>query len=384
LDVRKLATIPNKMTEVEYNLDKITNFWNDYVWNYKFIQGKVLWNEEVKTNYYGDILKYFLDTFELLKTNDSNNDFNQYIFHSVGLMQIIYVHQDLTDELLKIFKESQSTKADKNPNREIRNELIGHPISRNLDKSFKSSIFWSNNLSSSNIEYIKYDKNNNFEGKTQSYSTSEILKRHNEYLVKYLEKIVRKNKKVLNQYLKKVKQLGEMIESKIEFGKLVDFTYSTFETIMNNSYVYKVEYLKKCKIRENDHIRYKLVIESFITDLKNHLQETESNIKEFTESNYEPESKKRNEIPENIKIVFTDSSGGAETKIAKKSYRYEISKLYSKKHLKYDLDYFKKCLKDDDILYQELLNMEINYHNDLEYYSSLRYIEKTLIIKGLY
>jgi len=374
------------MTLIEYNLNKITAFWNDYVWNYKFIQGEILWNEEVKTNYYGDILKYFLDTLELLKKNDSNKSFNQNIFHSIGLMQIIYVHQDLTDELLKFFKESQSTKIDKNPNREIRNELIGHPINRDKDKFFKSSIFFSNNLSSSNIEYIKYAKDNDFEGNTKSYSTSEILKRHNEYLIKYLEIIVNKNKKVLNQYLKKVKQLGKMIESNTEFDKIVDFTYCTFETIINDSLIYKVEYLKRCKIQEKEHLRYKLVIENFITDLKQYLEETELSIKEFNESNYISESKKRKTISENIEITFSDSSREEkeETKNVKQNYRYEIRKLYNKKHLKFDLVYLKECFKEDHIIYQELLNMEINSGNNLEYYSSLKYIESILRVKKLY
>jgi len=177
-------------------LDKITTFWDYYVWNYKIIQEKILWNSEVKTNYYGDILAYFSDTFELLKTNSEQQKFTQNIFYATGLMQIIYVHQDLTDELLRIFKQRSSSSSEKNPNRQIRNELIGHPISRKRDGSLKSSIFWGTELSEKTLHYIKYSRITGFRGESVSYQIEDIIKTHHKFLNSQFDKILGKVKRL--------------------------------------------------------------------------------------------------------------------------------------------------------------------------------------------
>jgi len=44
------------MEIIKYKLDKITDFWNFYLWDVKEIQRQIRFDEEVKTNYYGDII----------------------------------------------------------------------------------------------------------------------------------------------------------------------------------------------------------------------------------------------------------------------------------------------------------------------------------------
>src|SRR5438045_3034682 len=131
------------MNEVNDTLDKITTSWNHYFWKNKFCQNRINFTSEIKTNYYGDILSYFNDTLALLTDINPKKEFNKSIFQTIGVLQLIYTQQDLIDELLYIFKLPQSTKGDKNPNRDIRNELIGHPIRRKpKDNELISSVFF--------------------------------------------------------------------------------------------------------------------------------------------------------------------------------------------------------------------------------------------------
>jgi hypothetical protein len=107
-------------------------------------------------------------------------------------MQIIYVHQDLIDELLYIFKLSASSKEDKNPNRNIRNELVGHPIRRK--KELVSSVLFDVfNRSNKELRYTKYSKEKDFKADLLVYDIENIIKRHQQFLNKYLDEIIKKN-----------------------------------------------------------------------------------------------------------------------------------------------------------------------------------------------
>jgi len=88
----------------EQKIKKIAKFWNSFVFRYRIIQKEINWTDEVKTNYFGDILNFFLDTFELLDINTKKANTDSAIIYLTGILQIIYAQQDLIDELLYIFK----------------------------------------------------------------------------------------------------------------------------------------------------------------------------------------------------------------------------------------------------------------------------------------
>lgn len=47
-------------------LDKIADIWNNFILEYKFCNKKIKFNDEIKTNYFGDILGYFYITPKMI------------------------------------------------------------------------------------------------------------------------------------------------------------------------------------------------------------------------------------------------------------------------------------------------------------------------------
>lgn len=146
-------------------LDKIADIWNNFILEYKFCNNKIKFNDEIKTNYFGDILGYFYDTFSLIYNIPKSSDSSKFSFY-ISFLQAIYVQQDFVEELLYIFncnKNKSDLKNDINysKNREIRNELVGHPI-RKINGKFISSTLFSYHSKDDEIEYLRYHIDNNY------------------------------------------------------------------------------------------------------------------------------------------------------------------------------------------------------------------------------
>jgi hypothetical protein len=369
------------MEVLKNKLERITDFWNDFVWDYKIIQNCIVWNEEVKTNYYGDILSYFNETLDIIESGPKESDFQQTIFYTTGLLQIIYVHQDLTDELLLIFKVPNSLKKDKNPNREIRNELVGHPINKDSKtKELLSSIFWGRHLTTKNIHYVKYSKDNNFLGIEKSFTVTEIIDSHKAFLTKYFDLILDKIRKISKGYIIKLKELEKVIP-KEDFNLTVDCTSKLFEHIYITNYLYNEKILKECYLRRNEHIRYKLVTENFKKDLLKMLAEKQEQIIEICSEKTINTALEIDTILPKIKINFIKNDTIIKGKLIEtKDYHYEIQKLFGK-HPMWGVSYFKREFSNDKEILNELNNMEININNDLEYYSSFHYLKILIKLK---
>ena len=119
--------------DIKYKLKQIANIWNDFILDYQFCKSKIKFTPEVKTNYLGDILGYFEDTFDIIFDQRESNSYSARFSNNISLLQSIYVQQDFIEELLIIFKcgidkGDLKKNMDYSLNREIRNELVGHPI----------------------------------------------------------------------------------------------------------------------------------------------------------------------------------------------------------------------------------------------------------------
>jgi hypothetical protein len=45
---------------------EISDIWNNSIWKYKFYNSKIKFTNDVKSNYFGDILNYLSDIFEII------------------------------------------------------------------------------------------------------------------------------------------------------------------------------------------------------------------------------------------------------------------------------------------------------------------------------
>lgn len=168
---------------IEKKLSKIADIWNNYIWEYRECNKHIKFTAEAKTNYFGDILGYFNDTFDIVFSFDTStsNSFEK----NISLLQTIYVHQDFIEELLELFKcEINKGDLKKDPNysinRDLRNELIGHPF-RKLRGKFISSTLFSYHPEKGHLEYLRYHVDNNYQFEKKSYKISEIVERHEAY-----------------------------------------------------------------------------------------------------------------------------------------------------------------------------------------------------------
>jgi hypothetical protein len=366
------------MEIVKLKLGLITDFWNSYVLNFHIIQNEIRWNSEVQNNYFGDILNYLTDTFELIERKPLETNFKESIFYATGLLQIIYIHQDLTDELLYLFKLVKSSKTDKNPNREIRNELIGHPVSReNMDNSrkLKSTVFWGKNLAIENLHYIVYSADLKFKGIDKSFKTQNIIDTHIAYLDKYFEQILQQIRTILKRYSKHLAKLQNALDNKVAFYNIIELTSQLFESILKQNYIYDVTYLKECYKRKNEHIRYNYAIDSFLKELDEYLVDTQYNIQILLskiENKYD--SKEAIKLPELNFVIIRSSQEPIAMDIPNRTFDYELSKLHGKTHPIYNVSFFKNQFIDYPEIIEELENMELNLENNLEYYTSFEYL----------
>lgn len=362
------------MNTIRNKLNRINNIWSRYVLNYQCLQYHVAWDEEVRTNYFGDIIQYFNDTFDLIDRKPTNGDFQNSIFYATGLMQIIYVHQDLTDELLRIFKIEASSKEDKNPNRDIRNELIGHPVNKGkIDTvlKLKSTIFWCSDSTVENMHYIRYASENNYQGADKSYEVNTIIDAHHKYLNKYFDKIISKIKKPLQLYTKQLNNLEQLIYDESDFNKIVEITFQRYEYISLVFEHYNEAILKECYRRRDDHFRYQYAVDKFIADLSKCFYDTRIEIQKLI-TVIQLEDEQTIETPMIEFVPFDQKKHSKEYQKEQNNYKRELELF--EKNPNVEIPYFIKKYSNNPEIVAELENMQNNMNNNLEYYCSFEYL----------
>ena len=122
---------------------------------------------------FSDVYEYFIKTFELIDIEtDKKISFNDSFSRFFGLLQVIYVQQDLTDAIAKVFGVNLENNSNRTINRVLRDELVGHPLSdernskernkkdckKNTNK-IKSTIILKN-ITPKTFHYISYEPEN--------------------------------------------------------------------------------------------------------------------------------------------------------------------------------------------------------------------------------
>ena len=365
--------------ELTYKLDRIADIWNHFIWEYDFCKRKIKFTPEVQTNYFGDILGYFQDTFDIIFDDRESKSYSDRFSNQISLLQSIYVQQDFIEELLIIFNckiSKGDLKKDINYfiNREIRNELVGHPI-RKHNGQFISSCLFGYNSGNDKIVYLRYHKDNNYKFESMEYPVSEIIKRHKDFLNKYFDKILIKLKRILSQFVKEIENLEGLIDKK-SFDKILDISSVRYESIFDYDFIYDKESLQIIYARKDEHRRYQNLIDKFYYDLKSSLNEK----KEYVIELFEPRKVIEKTIIEKpiFDIKFIDAKEIDLTNIKRPvTYHYELGKIATKRN-PMDFEFFGGCLKrkcaDNEIILDELNHMESNIHNEIEYYTAYRLI----------
>jgi hypothetical protein len=368
-------------TTVEDKLDRIADIWNYFIWDYKFCSNKIKFNEDVKTNYFGEILGYFKDTLDIVFTSNKYTNYIDKFSFTISFLQAVYIQQDFIQEMLEIFKTGIDKGAlKKDPtyyiNRDLRNELVGHPI-RKFEDNLISSTLFSYQKKEDEIQYLRYHKDNNFKFESKTYKIAEIQERHREFLEKYFDVILLKLKSILEEYLSELDKLENVIE-KHDFKTVLKLVELYFEAIFKSDFLYDKDSLSKIYDRRNEHLRYQNFIDKFYNDLRTAIAEKRNSVKDVFERKVIDRTSFDSLSLPKIEIVFASSEDKEEIeKPRQETYHYEIGKIATKRN-SMDFDFFggilkAKC-KSNDLVLGELEHMEQNITDEIEYYTSLRLI----------
>jgi hypothetical protein len=267
-------------------------------------------------------------------------------------------------------------------NREIRNELVGHPI-RKFKGEFISSCLFGYNGGSDKIVYLRYHKDNNYKFESMEFAVSDITLRHKNFLDKYFDKILNKLKSILSSFVKKLENLEVLIDTK-SFDEILNIVSVFYESIFKYDFIYDKESLLNIYARKDEHRRYQNLIDKFYSDLKSSLKEK----KEYAITLFEP--KKVFEVSEterpifdinNIKFIDISERTPFENIERPITYHYELGKIATKRN-SMDFNHFGGCLKrkcaENQIVLDELEHMESNIYNEIEYYTAFRLICREL------
>lgn len=376
-----MEPLQTQKEEIDAILNKIYNAWNSYLFKYKFCFSKLNSGDDLKTNYFGDLMGYFTDTLEIVfdSTPPKARNYTEMFTFNISFLQAIYVQQDFLEELLFIFKTGVSKgelKKDINyyVNRDLRNELIGHPI-RKLGNKLISSTLFSYDASEGEIQYARYHRDNNFRFEVKSFDVLDIRARHYELVRHYLNLIVKKIESIITLYARKLDQLLSIIY-KVDFIQTLDFGSQLFEDFFNQEFCFEYEVIKKIYEKREAHFRYQYVIDRFLSRLFEDIQEVQNDIEKFCNPRLITKSLDQN-IPIELWVSEFSSQFHHKTDVKKKrSYSYELSKLYTSKNEQFI--FFARILREDfkhhKGILNEILHMEFNLGNNFEYYSALKYL----------
>lgn len=373
---------------LDKKLDKISDIWNYYIWQYKFCSSKIKFTPDVKSNYFGDILNYFSDTLNLIYNHKKTGTFSENIEASISFLQAIYIQQDFIEELLHIFKcdiDKGDLKRDTNYtiNRELRNELVGHPIRKddiNGTRQLLSSTIFSTSTNADQISYLRYHLDNNYRFEEVTHKKEDILKRHSVFVGYYFDVIIEKLKGILSLFKQKIEEI-ENVVANAPFENVLKIVSDSFEYIFKTDYLYKPEILLQVYKLKKTHRRYSNAIEIFQRDLSQFLFEKKQDIiliLNNTDKHSFDQTNEENILPE---IIFINSDEKVNTSKTPVSYNYELGKLVDRSDItkfRFFCSLLKSKCEGKELVLAEIENLEINLDNALEYYCSFHLIDKEL------
>lgn len=366
------------MKEIKRKLNILENIWRNRFWDYDYLLKNIGYQKSTQSNYPGIVFGYLSDTIPIIENYYKSEamDKNDCFLATIGLLQTIYIQQDLIDELLQVFKLQESKLEDKNPNRTIRNDLAGHPIRRRKSigeksKSLQSYSLFSYEATKSKIQYLNYRKETNFTFELKKYDVLEVISQHKRFLEKYLDKIFREAFKLLRKFSNFNQELLD-IQNKIDFIKLLDQVEIRFNNLFRQDNLFDKRYLEECWTERTKHPRYQYAVDKFnrdlltmITDVKNSIENLEEEWHKLRDCREEQEA---------VSDLDNNSNRIIDSPIVD---RYELSKLYDD-HPIFGIKFFMDKFSDNAAVLEELKNMKENL-GKTEFYCSYNYLSEVLL-----
>ena len=178
------------------------------------------------------------------------------------------------------------------------------------------------------------------------FEVSDIILRHNNFLIKYFDEILNKLKRILTSFVKEIEKLESFIQTK-SFNEVLNISSAFFESIFKYDFIYDKESLLKIYARRSEHKRYQNLIDKFYRDLKSSLKEKKDSAIEVFQAKkvFEEYEIKRPALNlDIIKFIDTSKITKTENNVIPVTYNYELGKIATKRNLR-DFSHFGSTLK---------------------------------------
>ncbi|QSW89587.1 hypothetical protein J0383_01925 [Flavobacterium endoglycinae] len=371
---------------VKEKLQIIEDVWNEFIWDNKFCRNQINFSPDAESNYFGDILGYFQDTFDIIYEKKNSAVHAENFASHISFLQAIYVQQDFIEEMLILFKTGKvkgDLKEDPNYalNREIRNELVGHPFRKIGDRVLSTTVF-GYERSPDTIAYLRYHSDNDFKCEIIKVKIENILERHTAFLEFYFDLIIKNLKLTAGRYRDELEEVKKKIEE-VSFQSLIKILLQKMKPFLENTTLYDEKSILEIYEKRDQHERYAAVYDSFLRDLKKRIIQ----LQEYSTSVFSPAVFS----DDHIELPLFDDEGNfipmpknvvVKAAKANESCHYELSKLSEKNHRNpMSFEHFSSCIKakcSDTTVSDELDRMNDYLYNDLEYFCSYKLIKRIL------
>jgi len=364
---------------------------NDMRQSFEYYDDKA--NSYVYCNYnFSDVYQYFRKAFELIDIETNKKiSFNDSFFRFFGLLQVIYVQQDLIDAIAKVFGVNIKNSPNRKINRELRDQLIGHPLSNERNSNERNKKKSKNNADKINstiilkkitpksFHYINYDPENEIEKYSDKIADIDsIIERHIDFLNEALNLIVNKCfTELQRQILKQEKFINKYYNGKIPAINKYKFWFKEY---LNNSTSFEFEKLCYCSNKKNEHKRYEVYLVEFERMIVVSYLEMVDIYKIFSkrmvklnsvESNFQPDKlviKKLKQEKKKLESYFEKSSN---LRIG-----HDLSDISKPYNDLWDIGFnqLSRIFSNDIQIRNELNNLKITKSDKIEYEISYRYI----------
>lgn len=246
---------------------------NDIRRSFEYFDDKA--NSYVYCNFnFSDVYQYFRKTFELIDIETEKQiSFKDSFFRFFGLLQVIYVQQDLTDAIAQVFGVNIENCPNRKVNRDLRDQLIGHPLSdqRNSQKrnkkqckkdtvKLKSTIILKD-ITPQTFHYICYEPENvDKHYSEEAENIDSILARHITFLNECLDSILEKCFKELERQISKNEEfIGNYYNDKIPEIRKYECWFKQYLNYTS----FELDILRYCVNKREVHKKYEVYLIEF-------------------------------------------------------------------------------------------------------------------------